>query len=266
MEVDIAQVRSVARALDILNALGESQGGVGVIELAEHIRLNASTTHRLLSTLLEYSFVRQDADNKKYLLGSQSLRLGYTALSHFDIRNDSLDLLRELSESVQELTNLALLTGDEVMYVAQVPASRPVQMFTQLGSRLPLYCTGVGKAILAHLSDDEAHAKLNIELLAYTEHTIVDRATMKAELVTIRQRGYAVDNEEREVGVRCIAAPIFRADGTVMGAVSVSGPSVRISTDRVEEYSRHVLTIASSISKRIGFSGASRPLSRENGR
>jgi len=252
-EAQITLVRSVSRALRILDVLAETEGGIRVTELGEHTGLNASTAHRLLNTLLEQGYVRQDPESKKYLLGAKSLRLAYAALSHFDIRGESLSLLRQLSEKVHESTNLALLTGDEATYVAQVPAARPVQMFTQLGSRVPLYCTGVGKAILANLPESAVAGLLDGELAVFTDTTITDKEQLAAELEAIRTRGYAIDNEEREVGVRCVAAPVFRADGKVVGAVSISGPSARVSSERDEELSQHVLATAVAISKRLGF-------------
>ena len=209
--------------------------------------------------------MRQDPESKKYLLGPETLRVGYAALSQFDIRNDSLDLLRELAEEVHELTNLVLLTGNEATYVAQVPALRPVQMFTQLGSRVPLYCTGVGKAMLAYMPDDKVQMILDGDQLPFTENTITDRALMEAELLSIRQQGYAVDNEEREVGVRCIAAPVFNTDGDVVGAVSVSGPSARVSPQHDREFSGYVLAAAGAISNRMGFEGVLRQPSSVDG-
>lgn len=249
----IATVRSVSRALHILGVLAESQGGMGVTEMGEQIGLNASTVHRLLNTLLEQGFVRQDSESKKYLLGAQCLRLGYAALSHFDIRDESVAQLRKLSEEVKESANLALLTGDEATYVAQVPATRSVQMFTQLGSHVPLHCTGVGKVILANLPESAVSELLDGKLIAYTDATITDKAQLAAELEAVRQRGYAIDDEEREIGVRCVSAPVFRADGEVIGAVSISGPSARVSPERDEELSQHVVETASAISRKLGY-------------
>lgn len=226
---------------------------MGVIDLGARTGLNASTAHRLLNTLLAQGYVRQDPESKKYLLGAESLRLGYAALSHFDIRDDSLAQLRQLSEKVHELVNLALFTGSEATYVAQVPAARPVHMFTQLGSRVPLHCTGVGKAILANLPENMASSFLNDQLPAYTDTTITTKADMLQELTLVRRRGYATDDEEREVGVRCLSAPIFRGDGQVVGAVSISGPSARLSQDRDVELSKYVRATAAVISGNLGY-------------
>lgn len=242
--------------------LAGTRRGLGVLELAEKTGLNGSTVHRLLGTLLEQGYVRQDTGSKKYLLGPQSLRLGYAALSHFDIRNDSLDLLRELAENVQELANLALLTGNEATYVAQVPTPGPVQMFTQFGSRVPLHCTGVGKAILAYLPEKEVHKLLDADrssFSSFTKNTITSLAAMEIELQTIRKRGYAVDNEEREIGVRCVAAPVFGPGGNVVGAVSVSGPSARVSAEREPEFANYVMASAREISERLGYSHSAPP-------
>jgi DNA-binding IclR family transcriptional regulator len=233
--------------------LGETDGGMGITELGERTELNGSTVHRLLSTLLEQGYVQQDPESKKYMLGTQSLRLGYAALSHFDIREEALTQLRALSEKVQESANLALLTGDEATYVAQVPAPRPVHMFTQLGSRVPLYCTGVGKAVLAYLDETAVLELLDGDMSAYTENTITSTEELLQVFALVRERGYAVDDEGLYVGVRCVSAPVFRADGTVFGAVSISGPSARLSPARDQEFSQHVLATARGISRRLGF-------------
>ncbi len=252
-DLSATTVRSVTRALDLLDLLASSDAGMGISELSEGARLNASTVHRLLATLKARGFVRQDTASKKYLLGPQSIHLGAAARSHFDIRKEANGPLRELAENVQESTNLALLTGNEATYVAQMPANRAVQMFTRMGVRVPLHCTGVGKAMLAHLPDSEARQILEDEpLQAFTANTITNRLKLHQELEGIRQRGFAVDNEEREIGVRCVASPIFDAGDEVLAAVSISGPSGRITLDRVEELSEFVRKAAAQISARLG--------------
>jgi IclR family acetate operon transcriptional repressor len=249
-----AAVRSVIRALDLLDLLGQSQAGLGLTQISEQTGLNSSTVHRLLSTLAMRGYVRQDAGSKRYLLGPQSLHLSQTALSHFDIRNEALGPLRKLAMEARELANLALLADREAIYIAQAPADRGVQMFTSLGARVPLHCSGVGKAMLAFMPEAEAERLLQAASLpAFTVNTITNALRLQQELGLIRQAGYALDNEERELGVRCVAAPVFAADGRVTAAVSISGPSGRVTPERQDELSELVVAASREISERLGY-------------
>lgn len=247
-------VRAVTRALRLLDFLGNSQSGLALTQLSEETHLNSSTAHRLLSTMIGLGYVRQDPRSKKYLLGPSVLHLGQVALAHFDIRSEALGPLRWLAAEVKELANLALLTGNEATYVAQAPGDRFARMFTSLGARVPLYCTGVGKAIMAFMPPAELQAVLNTDPLnAYTVNTITNVLSLRHELEMVRQQMYAVDNEEREVGIRCVAAPIFGPDGAVIAAISVSGPSGRITPARDEEIGRVVKLAATEISDHFGY-------------
>jgi DNA-binding IclR family transcriptional regulator len=160
-----------------------------------------------------------------------------------------------LSDKTNELANLAKYHELHAIYVAQVRAeNRAVQMFTQLGARVPLHCTGVGKAMLANLPSREiAHFFETRELQAYTINTINNPIKLKSELECIRRRGYATDEEEREIGVRCIAAPVFQAGGNVIAAVSVSAPPGRIPSDNDEVTIQLIVETASKLSRRLGY-------------
>ncbi len=245
------------RALDLLDLLGKSPDGLALTQLSEQTRLNASTVHRLLATLAARDYVRKDSSNKRYLLGPQSLKLGQAALSQINIRREAMSPMRELAEKVDELVNLALLTGHEATYMAQVGTNRPVQMFTQIGARVPLHCTGVGKAMLAFLPESETQLILErMPLDAYTINTVTNILKLEQELALTREHGFAVDDEERELGVRCIAAPIFGADGRVLAAVSISGPPGRLTFERIESISQTLRRTADRISSRLGYQQA----------
>ncbi len=241
----------------MLELLAEFQHGATLSSLCDGAHLNGSTTHRLLATLAARGYVRQDPATKKYLLGPQTLHLGQAGLAQFDLRNIAHPHLRKLAHEANELANLVLLSETHAVYMAQVQAGqRTVQMFTQLGARVPLHCTGVGKAILAFLPEDEVeHLLASENLKAYTPYTITNVFLLREELEKIRQHGYAVDNEEREIGVRCIAAPVFQARGRVLAAVSLSGPAGRINPDRDEELGQLVQHAAERISSELGYQG-----------
>lgn len=249
-----ATVRSVIRALEVLDLLGQSQIGLGLTQISEQTHLNSSTVHRLLTTLAARGYVRQDGASKKYLLGPQCLRLTQAALTHFDMRAEAIIPLRKLALEARELANLAQLSGFEAIYVAQAPAERNMQMFTTLGARVPLHCSGVGKVLLAYLPEADLQRVLERgSLSAYTAQTITNVLKLQEELALIRRRGYGVDNEERELGVRCVAAPVFGADGRVAAAVSISGPSGRVTLERQAELSLRVMVAGREISERLGY-------------
>ena len=248
-------VRAVTRALDLLDILSESLDGMTLSSLCKAADLNSSTAHRILSTLTKRGYVRQDATTKQYFLGSQSLHVGQAALAQFDLGKIAIAHMRELSAEVSELVNLAMLQDTHAVYIAQAPAERrSVQMFTQLGARVPLYCTGVGKAMLAYITEEHLDRLLQTEpLKAHTVNTITNELKLKEELQIIRQHGYAVDNEEREVGVRCIAASIFDSTGRVLAAVSISGPPARIGPEQEEIFIALVRHTALEISHLLGY-------------
>jgi IclR family acetate operon transcriptional repressor len=224
-------VQSVERSFELLELLADAAGEVTLSELAASSGLPAPTIHRLLRTLATGGYVRQEA-SRRYALGPSLIRLGETASRM--LGTWARPYLTELMETLGETANLALLDGDHVVYVAQVPSRHPMRMFTEVGRHVPLHSTGVGKALLAQKSDKEARTILRrTGMAARTPQTITSVAKLVAELETIRSRGYAIDDGEQEVGVRCVAVTM---SGTpTPTAISVSGPAARITDDVVAE-------------------------------
>jgi DNA-binding IclR family transcriptional regulator len=255
LETTQSLVQSVDRALEILDFLIETPGSASLSRICEGVSLNVSTGHRLLGTLIAHGYVRQDPLTKEYMVGPQSLRLAQTALSNFDIRDRAMEPLRDLAASARELANLAALNGDHAIYIAQVPAGeRTIQMFTQLGALGPLYCSGVGKAMIAFMPETLVDRLVGNRILAaYTVNTITNILKLKQELQRVRECGYAVDDEEREEGVRCVAAPIFQSNGEVVAAISISGPSGRFPYSRLDELGNLVKQAAWRVSYNLGY-------------
>lgn len=221
-------VQSVERSFALLEVLGASDRPVAISELAARSGLPLGTVHRLLRTLVDLGYVRQEP-SRSYAVGLGFLRFGDRAASALASWSGPVleDLARQLGESV----NLAALEGDHVVYLAHVPSSRSMRMFTQVGSRVAAHSTGVGKAILAEFAPTEAQALLaHSRLESSTVHTITSLDALVEELDAIRQRGYAMDDEEQELGVRCVAAAV---PGQRL-AVSVSGPTPRMSDQVVQ--------------------------------
>lgn len=225
-----AGVQSLTRGFELLEVLSDAGGEAGLSELAGLTGLAPATIHRLVRTLLGLGYLRQ-LPNRRYTLGPRLVRLGDTAARL--LGRWAHPVLTGLVATVGETANLAVLDGDLATYVAQVPSLHSMRMFTEIGRRVPLHCTGVGKALLTLLPVAEVDALITrTGLPAVTATTITDPAGLHAALATARQRGYVRDDGEQEQGVRCIAAPVAGPHGPV--AVSVSGPQSRIDEAAVE--------------------------------
>jgi IclR family transcriptional regulator, acetate operon repressor len=221
-------VQSVHRALDVLEALAAAGGTASLSDLAAACGLPAPTLHRLAGTLADRGYLRQGPD-RRYSLGSRLVPLGTDA--HALLGERALPVLRELAEQTGESANLAVLTQGRAEYVAQAPGRHTMRTFIEVGNRVALHCTGVGKALLAAIPPAHAGRLIGAEPLeARTPTTITEPAALRAEIALIRDRGYALDESEMEVGVRCVAVGM---PGTAPMAVSVSGPSARMTDDLV---------------------------------
>jgi IclR family transcriptional regulator, acetate operon repressor len=223
-------VQSVGRSLELLELMADAAGEVTLSELAASSGLPAATIHRLLRTLVGGGYVRQEA-SRRYALGPRLIRLG-------DIASRMLGTwarpyLATLTEAVGETANLALLDGDEAVYVAQIPSKHPMRMFTEVGRRVALHSTGVGKALLALRTDEEVLALLaRTGMPTRTTRTLTDADELLRDIATIRARGYAVDDGEQEIGVRCVAVTVPETPAPT--AISISGPAARITDEVVE--------------------------------
>lgn len=224
-------VQSLDRALGLLEHLADGGGSMRLAELEATTGLPLPTIHRLIRALVHNGYVRQEP-SRRYALGPRLIRLG--EIAGRGLGSWAMPGLSQLVREIGETANMALLEGDEVVYVAQAPSPHSMRMFTEVGRRVQPHCTGVGKALMSQLSDDEVLQLLRrTGMPATTPRTITDPATMLAELAEVREQGWAVDDGEQEVGVRCVAVPIKGAMS--LAAVSVSGPTARITMGRVTQ-------------------------------
>ncbi|HEY8341187.1 MAG TPA: IclR family transcriptional regulator [Egibacteraceae bacterium] len=247
-------VQSVERALDVLEALGASEGALGLTELIQETGLPLATVHRLLGTLAGRGYIRQDPDSRKYLLGPSVLKLRepYTRLFGVWARRH----LQELAEVSRETANLAVLDGNHVVYIAQVAAPRKLRMFTQVGNRVLPHSSAVGKVLLAFGPRDDAERIIDrTGLPARTANTITDRRRFFAELDQVARQGYAVDAGEEEDGVRCVAVPVFVV-GQPVAAMSVSGPAARLEARGTDRLVAEMTRIAAALSASLRTGGA----------
>jgi len=217
-------VKSVTRVFDLLELIADAGGDVTLSELSASAELPLPTIHRLLRTLVSLGYARQLA-NRRYALGPRLVRLGEAANRKFG--RIAMPQLKDLVERLGETANLATIDGDRVIYVSQAPSPHAMRMFTEVGRRSHLHSTSVGKAILADMDDARVREIVaRTGLPANTEHTITDVDALLADLAETRKRGYAIDDNEQEIGVRCYAMAV--PDMPTLTAVSVSGPVARI--------------------------------------
>lgn len=238
-------VQSVERALDVLEVLAASGREMGISELGQATSLPYATIHRLTATLVQRGYVRQDPRSRKYVLGARLVELG-TAAGRM-LGSSARPYLERIVERTGETANLALLEDGYVVYVAQASSRRMVRMFTEVGNRVLPHSTAVGKLLLAHQPRPAAERIVARNgLPASTAHTITDEAAFFAELDRCRERGYALDLEEQEEGVTCVAVPLLPANGLV-AAMSVSGPTGRMGPERRDEIMGHLREIAADL-------------------
>lgn len=248
-------VQSVDRALDILEAFNYSEEELGVTELAHRLGLHKNNVFRLLATLEVRGYIEQDKKSGNYRLGLKTFELASVFLHHLGIRRQAKPILEELVARCDETAYLAVLDGPEVVYLLMQETSQTVRTIPRVGRRLPAYCTASGKVQLAYESTDRLNEIFReYPLKKLTDRTITDLAALKEHLKGVAGQGYAVDDEELEEGVRCLAAPIRDYSHRVVAAVDLSGPVSRFSFERIEQkLVPLVKEAAAKISQRLGY-------------
>lgn len=247
-------IQSVDRALQILEAFSQDNRELGVTEIAKSLGLHKSTTFGLLSTLENRGYVEQNQENGKYCLGLKLFELGNLVKSGMDLRRLAYPYIKDLVDQYRETVHLVVFDKGDVVYIDKTEGDRAIRILSQVGNRLPMYCTGVGKCMMAFLPEEYLQKYiLNNELKAYTEFTITDKKKLMEQLEVIRQQGYAFDKEEIEIGLRCIAAPIKNYKNEIVAAISLSGPSMRMDEETMKALVEPVKQTALNISRNLGY-------------
>lgn len=243
---------TVAKAFAILDILASDEDGASLKEVSNHLGTSKSTAHRYLTTLEKLSVVERD-EKAHFRLGLKLIELAGAFLSEHDLRNVSEPFLNELVARTQETVHLAVPSVNEVVYIAKVDSPHSIRMFSRIGARMPMYCTSLGKAILAYYPSDRVEEIIREGMPARTPYTITSPQALHLELERVRTQGFATDDQENEMGVRCIGAPIFDHTNKVIGAISVSGPADRVSKERCLELGPLVREVALEVSRRMGY-------------
>ncbi len=248
------QVQSLSRALGLLEHLAAAaERGISLTDLARRARLAPSTTHRLLATLEKQGFAELDPERGSWFVGVRTFVVGNAFLAHRDFVATARPFMRQLMEESGESVNLGILDEGELVFLSQVECREMMRMFVRLGARVPAHASGVGKALLAALPEDEVNAILEQRgLQRFTDNTIDARAILRDDFARVRKLGYAFDDEEHAVGLRCVASTLHDELGAPIAAISLSGPRARITDQRVEILGRLVCDTADRITQALG--------------
>jgi DNA-binding IclR family transcriptional regulator len=250
------QIRALDRGLDILEAFTLSEPELTIGEIAERTMLPKPTVVRLLSVLSERSYVERVAGAERYRLGVRTLEVGSVYLQSTSLEAEARPIMKRLAEATGQTANLGILDKGEVVHIEVVPPDRPVRFWASIGKREEAYLSGLGKTLLAGLPDQAKERYLNQPRRAMTPNTIVDAPAFRSELERTSARGFAIDDEESNLGVVCVAAPIHDDTGAMIAAVSISGTSAEFrAPGAMESFVDQVKGAAAQISSRLGWSG-----------
>lgn len=244
-------LNSVARAVDVLNLFGRTDGTLGVTEIATELGLSKAVVHRILQVFRARGYVERDAGTHRYALGPSAVTLGLAYLDRLDVRTVAHEALRELSTATNETTTLSIRNGFDRIYVDQVNPSRDVQMVVQLGRPCPLHAGASSRAFLAFLAEDDQERYLAGDLSPVTPDTLVDATALRAELAAIRSDGFAQSSGESDPGTVAVAAPIFDRAGDVTAVMSVCGPRDRFA-DQIGTAATKLVAMTKRTSARLG--------------
>jgi DNA-binding IclR family transcriptional regulator len=247
-------INSIIRASNILRCFSGEKTHFKISEVAHQLQLDRSTTYRILLSLEKCGFVEKDKKTGAYSLGVATFETGNTYLRRMDFIQISKPIMADLALEVQETVHLAVLSDTEIVYVDKVDSPRTLGVMSKIGQRAPVYCTALGKVLLAHQPNDElSRIVQQIKLKPFTRNTISSKRKLVEELRKIRKQGYALDQKEYEQDVECIGAPIRNHLGNTIAAISISGPQRKINTPQEKQFIGHVVKAAASVSSKMGY-------------
>jgi IclR family acetate operon transcriptional repressor len=240
------EIQSLGRGLRILDALGKATDGATLSDLTAILEVDKGTASRLVSTLVSYGYAERDETTRRIFLGSRVVTLSRSVLNRLPLREAAKPFLRELMERTGECAHLAVFSQGKALYIDQVESPATLRVNAEVGTMNPLHCTALGKVILAFCG-----AKISPNLESFTPATIIDPSRLIIQIEQILKQGYAVDDQEFETGVRCIAAPVFDFRGKGIASIGISGPASRVTPDRINPLAEIVVGIAGDLSNRM---------------
>lgn len=249
-----SNIQVIDRALDILEILSIEKDGLGVTEIGNRLALHKSTVHRIVSALAERGYIEKVPSTSVYRIGLKLVELSSVYLNSVELKTEAKPYLRELSSKYNLAAHIAILDGCAAVYIDKVDSVGDIRLYSQIGRRIPVHCSGLGKCLFSGLSDSEIEdALVGYVFTKYTANTITNIDDFRLSINESRRLGYAFDDEEHDENIRCVAAPIFDYREKIIAAISVAGPSTVISKDKDTEIGIFVKEIAKSISRRMGY-------------
>lgn len=247
---------STSRLFQIIEFLACSKDWVSVRTMARELHISAASAYRALNSLKELGYVRQEAQDSKYQLTLKIAGISAQVLENVQLRQIAHPFLQSLTSLTNETTHLAVLEGREFVYIDKVDNTQAMRMRSRLGQRGQLHCTAAGKSMLAFMPEGDMRVLVqHLGFQALTEKTITDPTRLVEHLQKVRKLGYAVDDEENELGIRCIGSPIYDHAGRLAGALSISGWTITMTRDRIPQLAPELMQTCQRISKELGFSG-----------
>ncbi len=249
-------IQSLDKGLFVLELVEQATQPVGLNDLKLSLGWDKATIHRILTTLERRGFLLRNPVTKKYTLGLKVYGLYDSLLRTFDIHETTHAFLMKVAEHTGEATHLAVAVGKEIVFIDRIASTEVLSVNTQIGAREPMFCTALGRALLAFVPQAETESFLPRPIVKYTSHTITSAAALKAELAAVREAGFAIESEEYVDGIRCVASPILNHERMPIGAVGVSGPVNRITTQRAARFGSFIRKVAFQISELAGWDGS----------
>ena len=247
-------IQSIERMAEILDYLSSKPRGERLTTISKELLLNKSTAFGIISTLEQLNYVEQDQETGKYVLGLKLFELGQASYTRLDLVSVAKPHISRLSEKYEETVHIAVLSGSEVVYLDKVESSRSMRVSSQIGVRQPVYCTALGKALAAYLPEKEImEVAQNTDFIRYTASTITTQEALIKELKRVKALGYSVDNEESELGLYCVSAPVFNGEMKVIAAISMAGTVERIKKEGGQKLIDDIVETASIISTNMGY-------------
>jgi len=248
-------IHSVDHAFDVLEAFRADEPELGVTQLGKLLNLHKNNVFRILATLESRGYVEQNPRTGNYRLGLKAFEAGQAYLRHTSLLSVAHPQMEALSTELRENSYLAVMRGDYVFYLDEIIADQTIQVISRLGTRVSPHCTATGKVFLAYLEDSQVEVLIEaMDLEKMTPHTITDKRKLIAEIKKVSDNGYAVDNEEWNLGLKCVAAPILDYYGKIQGTISVSGPADRLPGGKIgEDIIPAVVYHAKEVSRKMGF-------------
>jgi DNA-binding IclR family transcriptional regulator len=245
-------VPGLGRGLRVLELLPQFRGGLTLSQLTRHLQLPKSSVHSLLRTLQDSGYVYRDPGSGKYRVSLRVCALAHMALSGIGLREQARPQLRHLADSTGMTAHLAVMEQGSCILIEKVVPSEATRVATWIGKHLSVHCTALGKALAAYLPEDELDGLIREQgLLRHNDNTICSPRRLKQELALVRQRGYALDDEEEEINVRCIGAPVFDAEGRAIAAISIVGTTIQVHEGNLTRLAHEVIAAAAHIAERV---------------